>query len=72
MMKLKIIFKKNGCPNNFFDICIKKILVRRFIGKGICICIKKGINIFTTVYRQELPQIMMKLVNFVKNNSPFR
>ena len=41
MMKLKIIFKKNGCPNNFFDICIKKILVRRFIGKGICICIKK-------------------------------
>ena len=70
--KLKTIFKSNGYPKSFVDLCIKKWLDKVFIKKGVVLTAsKKELICVLPVIGNKSLQLRTRLVNSVENNLKF-
>ena len=70
ILNLKDIFKRNGYPYNFIDICIKRFLSNIFIDKKVyALAPKKELVCVLPFIRKKSLQLRSKLVKSVQNNS---
>ena len=72
ILHLKDIFKRNGYPGNFIDVCIKRYLNQVFIEKKIyAIAPKKELVCVLPFIGKKSLKLRSKLVKSVRNNLSF-
>ena len=72
ILNLKDIFKRNGYPGNFIDVCIKRYLNQVFIDKKIyALAPKKELVCVLPFIGKKSLQLRSKLVKSVQNNLSF-
>ena len=72
ILNLKDIFKRNGYPANFIDVCIKRYLNQVFIDKKIyALAPKKELVCVLPFIGKKSLQLRSKLVKSVQNNLSF-
>ena len=70
--KLKTIFKTNGYPKSFADLCIKKYFEKVFIKKKVVLTAsKKELICFLPFIGNKSLQLRNRLVNSIENNLKF-
>ena len=70
--KLKTIFKTNGYPKSFADLCIKKYFQKVFIKKKVVLTAsKKEVICFLPFIGYKSLQLRNRLVNSIENNLKF-
>ena len=69
ILNLKDIFKRNGYPYNFIDVCIKRLLNKIFIDKMVyALAPKKELVCVLPFIGKKSLQLRSKLVKSVQNN----
>ena len=72
ILNLKDVFKRNGYPRNFIDVCIKIYLNHVFIDKKIyAVAPKKELVCLLPFIGKKSLHLRFKLVKSVQNNSSF-
>ena len=72
ILNLKDIFKRNGYPYNFIDVCIKRFLNKMFIDKKVyALAPKKELVCVLPFIGKKSLQLRSKLVKSIQNNLSF-